>query len=769
MPLEHVGTSLDSFAYASPRRRAPSGATVTRAASDAQHNARVRARRKREEAAANGDEDTQILSKLTGVNRSVSWGRSYRGARFPESPGARPSSLGMSTSKGSSEARGEQHRGSERQQSDTSSPASSSALSLRSVSALAPSSSRAREIPSPTKATNVPIWSQHISESPVDRYTLPSPSRPPFAVNKELPSIPTIDVETNSPVKHSSPLERTHSADPRILEEKRNHLRQPSWIELECTSIPCRSVSTAGEGRVGLPDAPPSGMSRRRMNAYFSHPRRSSPNLALGLINAPDNNARATRSLVTSPTQEQFLSGNGKQLPDLFSHLYLASKSTQGAPMDSQLSPNGRENDRGWNAAPDYLQNISQILPRPPRSPMISAQPSPDHDISDDEGLGPVTMRHRLPPSTAKAEAEPEEPVPSSLADYVLGPEMGRGAYGFVHRARYAREFNESEYPLLIKFIYKNCILADSWRRHRIYGVLPAEIFVLMQVQSMPYDPPAEVPPYIIDKPFWIKRRDELLEKQKNGISVGQPTICGLLDFFEDPEYYYMVMPRFGEGRDLFDEVESCLFGLDMTHVRCYLGQLAEALAILHANSLVHRDIKDENVIIDSHAMIQLIDFGSAARLRAGRMFDTFSGTLDYAAAEILEGKPYAGPPQDVWAFGVVAFVLVCGECPFRDGTEACEGLKENSRPLDLLRRVCNYSSGTENDGIFLNDDDAVPTDHRPAVAGDSAAHDVTDLIQQCLLLNPDERPTASDLLAHRFIRGPGGWLGANRSTDNVL
>jgi serine/threonine protein kinase len=510
------------------------------------------------------------------------------------------------------------------------------------------------------------------------------------------------------------------------------------------------------------------------MNTSLSHPRRSSPNLALGLVNAPEYNTRGTRSLVTSPTQEQFFTGNGTQLPDLFSHLYLSSKDPQGTPMDSQLSPKShmrhrsyRENDRGHSAAPDYLQNIPQILPRPPRSPMISAQQSSEHDISDDESLGPVPVRPRVPSSAAKA--EPEEPAPSSLADYVLGPEVGRGAYGFVLRARYAREFNDSEYPLLIKFIYKSCILADSWRRHRIYGVLPAEIFVLMQVQSIPYDPPAEVPPYIIDKPFWIERRNELLGKQRNGTSVGQPTICGLVDFFEDPEYYYMVMPRFGEGRDLFDEVESCLFGLDMTHARCYLGQLAEALAFLHANSFVHRDVKDENVIIDNHAMVQLIDFGSAARLRAGRMFDTFSGTLDYAAAEILEGKPYAGPPQDVWAFGVVAFVLVCGECPFRDGTEACEGLKENSRPLNLLHRVCRYSSDGKNDEMFFNDDDTTHTDQLSAEAGDPAVHDVMDLIQQCLLLNPDERPTASDLLAHRFIRGPDGWLSADRRAGNVM
>ena len=219
-------------------------------------------------------------------------------------------------------------------------------------------------------------------------------------------------------------------------------------------------------------------------------------------------------------------------------------------------------------------------------------------------------------------------------------------------------------------------------------------------------------------------------------------------------------MPRFGEGRDLFDEVESNTFGLDGVRVRCYLGQIAEALAFLHHNGIVHRDVKDENVIIDEHAMVQLIDFGSATRIRPGRMFDTFSGTLDYAPAEILEGRPYAGPPQDIWSFGIVAFVLLCGECPFRDGTEACEGLAEGSRPLELLRHFCRTDADDfEGHPAEFMDDEPESADPD----GGGASRDAMDLIQQCLQLDPDKRPSAAQIMHHRFIIGSSGWTGTSR------
>jgi len=56
---------------------------------------------------------------------------------------------------------------------------------------------------------------------------------------------------------------------------------------------------------------------------------------------------------------------------------------------------------------------------------------------------------------------------------------------------------------------------------------------------------------------------------------------------------------------------------------------VADALAFLHEHSIVHRDIKDENVVLDPDGNVRLIDFGSAAYIKDGRFFDTFSGTLE--------------------------------------------------------------------------------------------------------------------------------------------
>ena len=65
------------------------------------------------------------------------------------------------------------------------------------------------------------------------------------------------------------------------------------------------------------------------------------------------------------------------------------------------------------------------------------------------------------------------------------------------------------------------------------------------------------------------------------------------------------------------------------------------AISYLNRIGVVHRDVKDENVIIDEDFQIKLIDFGSAVRLVPGRLFTRFYGTVEYAAPEVLSGNPY--------------------------------------------------------------------------------------------------------------------------------
>lgn len=64
------------------------------------------------------------------------------------------------------------------------------------------------------------------------------------------------------------------------------------------------------------------------------------------------------------------------------------------------------------------------------------------------------------------------------------------------------------------------------------------------------------------------------------------------------------------------------------------------AVGYLHAKSIVHRDIKDENVVIAEDFSVKLIDFGSAAYVESGRLFYTFCGTIEYCAPEVLMGNP---------------------------------------------------------------------------------------------------------------------------------
>lgn len=71
------------------------------------------------------------------------------------------------------------------------------------------------------------------------------------------------------------------------------------------------------------------------------------------------------------------------------------------------------------------------------------------------------------------------------------------------------------------------------------------------------------------------------------------------------------------------------------------LFQLVSAVGYLHCRNILHRDIKDENIVIAEDFTIKLVDFGSAAYLEPGKLFYTFCGTIEYCSPEVLSGKPY--------------------------------------------------------------------------------------------------------------------------------
>ncbi|VDO37970.1 unnamed protein product, partial [Onchocerca flexuosa] len=99
--------------------------------------------------------------------------------------------------------------------------------------------------------------------------------------------------------------------------------------------------------------------------------------------------------------------------------------------------------------------------------------------------------------------------------------------------------------------------------------------------------------------------------------------------------------------------------------------QVVNAVAYLHSRNIVHRDLKDENVIIDQNFSCKLIDFGSAAYFGHNFLFSTFCGTMEYCSPEVLKGNKYRGPELEMWSLGILLYTLVFFENPFRSLQEA--------------------------------------------------------------------------------------------------
>lgn len=79
------------------------------------------------------------------------------------------------------------------------------------------------------------------------------------------------------------------------------------------------------------------------------------------------------------------------------------------------------------------------------------------------------------------------------------------------------------------------------------------------------------------------------------------------------------------------------------------------------------KDLKIENILISKTGNIKIIDFGLSNLYAPTSHLSTFCGSLYFAAPELLNAKPYIGPEVDIWSFGIVLYVLVCGKVPFDD------------------------------------------------------------------------------------------------------
>ncbi|EXJ63680.1 CAMK/CAMKL/PASK protein kinase [Cladophialophora yegresii CBS 114405] len=322
-------------------------------------------------------------------------------------------------------------------------------------------------------------------------------------------------------------------------------------------------------------------------------------------------------------------------------------------------------------------------LPSPP--PLPSDQPANGSQLSlpaeqSDDALDSVIMDEPLEHPPPHLTYIPHKK--KTIEDFTVLEEMGSGAYGQVKLVRYKKGHSRK---MVLKYVTKKRILVDTWTRDRKLGTVPLEIHVLD-----------------------FLRRDGLRH----------PNIVEMIDFFEDDVNYYIEMLPHGiPGMDLFDYIE---LRTNMTEAesRNIFRQVVDAIHHLHTKAfVVHRDIKDENVVLDGEGRIKLIDFGSAAYIKNGP-FDVFVGTIDYAAPEVLQGRPYGGKEQDVWALGILLYTIAYKENPFYNLDEILDHplrvpfLPFSEECLELIRKMLDrdlhtrYTIEEVVDDPWLQDDD---------------------------------------------------------------
>ncbi|KAF2003424.1 kinase-like protein [Amniculicola lignicola CBS 123094] len=116
---------------------------------------------------------------------------------------------------------------------------------------------------------------------------------------------------------------------------------------------------------------------------------------------------------------------------------------------------------------------------------------------------------------------------------------------------------------------------------------------------------------------------------------------------------------------------------IEPAKVQKIFTQLVGAVTYVHNKSCVHRDLKLENILLDKHENVKLVDFGFTREYEGKSSYlQTWCGTVCYSAPEMLKGEKYAGERVDVWSLGIILFALLAGELPFDDDDEMITKMK---------------------------------------------------------------------------------------------
>ncbi|XP_012217446.1 calcium/calmodulin-dependent protein kinase type II alpha chain isoform X7 [Linepithema humile] len=202
------------------------------------------------------------------------------------------------------------------------------------------------------------------------------------------------------------------------------------------------------------------------------------------------------------------------------------------------------------------------------------------------------------------------------------------------------------------------------------------------------------------------------------------PNIVRLHDSIQEENFHYLVFDLV-TGGELFEDIVAREFYSEADASHC-IQQILESVHHCHHNGVVHRDLKPENLLLASKAKgaaVKLADFGLAIEVQGeAQAWYGFAGTPGYLSPEVLKKEPY-GKPVDIWACGVILYILLVGYPPFWD---------EDQHRLYAQIKAGSYDY--------------------PSPEWDTVTPEAKNLINQMLTVNPGKRITASEALKHPWI-----------------